>query len=150
MLPSEPTQFSWTRYWSPRGQTPTLRDGFLVPPKSTLGWRTQIQESTLSTLPDMEKIPCLVLLGDVGTGKSFEIRTEAERLTTKYPSPDHCTLLLDLKRRSATLIEKEAFSSKEFLGWTEGKHALTLLFDSLDECWRRRRTNIQLNTRGAK
>ncbi len=136
-LQPTPTVFPWIRYWSPRGQTPTVADGYLIGPESNVGFFEPKQNATLSTLGELGDVPCLVLLGDVGTGKSFEIAAEAQRVRRTEDSSAHATLLLDLKRRNSALIEKEAFSSPEFIGWVEGRHDLTLLFDSMDECWRR-------------
>jgi hypothetical protein len=73
----------------------------------------------------------------MGTGKSVEPRAEAERLQHTRTTSDHRTLFIDLKRRSPEVIQQEVFTSEAFVGWTQGKHALTLLFDSMDECWRR-------------
>lgn len=128
--------FPWLRYWSRRGDRPTLADEYLVPPGQEVDWLMPRQTTTLRTLPQLADVPCLVLLGDPGTGKSNEIRAEFERLNALGAS-DVKVKLLDLKLRTESLIEKEVFKRNEFIGWTEGRHALVLFFDSMDECWRR-------------
>ncbi len=128
--------FPWTRYWSKRGDRPTLAEDYLVPPAAKPDWFSAGQGATLKTLPDLSDLPCLILLGDPGTGKSNEIAFEATRLATRGAT-DFAVKRLDLKLRTESLIEKQVFQSPEFIGWTEGRHALTLFFDSMDECWRR-------------
>lgn len=129
-------QYPWLRYWCRRGDRPALADDFLIPPDQKPDWFSAGQTTTLRTLPQLGNVPCLVLLGDPGTGKSNEIAAEAIRLTTSKPA-DLEVKRLDLKLRTQALIEKEVFARPEFIGWTEGKHSLVLFFDSMDECWRR-------------
>jgi hypothetical protein len=99
-------------------------------------WFSAGQQADLKTLRELSEVRCLVLLGDPGTGKSNEIAMEAVRLATP-PREAFVVKRLDLKLRTESLIEKQAFQSEEFIGWTEGRHALALFFDSMDECWRR-------------
>lgn len=133
---AETINFSWTRYWYPRGVRPTLVDDYLVLPNAKQHWFSPGQTTTLKTLPELAEVPCLILLGDPGTGKSNEISTEAARLGTTLVE-GFVVKRLDLKLRTESLIEKQVFRSEEFIGWTEGRHALALFFDSMDECWRR-------------
>lgn len=128
--------FPWTRYWFKRGDRPTLADDYLVPPAAKPDWFTAGQGTTLKTLRELSEVPCLVLLGDPGTGKSNEIFAEFSRLAAPAVA-GLAVKRLDLKLRTESLIEKLVFQSPEFIGWTEGKHALALFFDSMDECWRR-------------
>lgn len=129
-------KYPWLRYWCRRGDRPVLQEDFLVPPDQKTDWFSPSQTTPLKTLPQLAEVPCLVLLGDPGTGKSNEIAAEAIRLTTPKPAGVEVKRL-DLKLRTHALIEKEVFARPEFIGWTEGKHALVLFFDSMDECWRR-------------
>lgn len=128
--------FPWTRYWSQRGDRPTLTNDYLVSPATKPDWFSAGQGATLKTLRELSEVPCLVLLGDPGTGKSNEIAAEAARLVT-LGRTGYTVKRLDLKLRTEALIEKQVFQSPEFVGWTEGRHALALFFDSMDECWRR-------------
>lgn len=137
LMASHPlVRFGWTRYWVRRGDSPRLENGYLVPPEGTSGWFGVEQKTELSTLDKLAEVPCLVLLGDVGLGKSVEIAREAERLRAMQQA-EHRVLEVDLKRSSAEVIIQEVFQSAEFTGWLEHQHDLTLLFDSMDECWRR-------------
>ena len=128
--------FPWTRYWHRRGDRPTLANGYLVPSGEKFNWSSPRQAATLMTLSDLGGVPCLVLLGEPGTGKSTEIAAETVRLGAT-PTANFTVKRLDLKLRTESLIEKLVFCSEEFLGWTEGRHELALFFDSMDECWRR-------------
>lgn len=131
-----PTSFPWTRYWCPRGSRPTLENEYLVSPTAPAGWFAPTQAVNLATLPQLGPVPCLILLGDPGSGKSHEIAAETLRLE-KTNLAQFTVRRLDLKLRTESLIEKEVFAREEFIGWTQGRHALTLFFDSMDECWRR-------------
>lgn len=128
--------FPWTRYWFCRGERPILTEDYLLPPGAKPDWFSAGQTTTLKTLLQLAEVPCLVLLGDPGTGKTNEITAEAVRLTTP-PVAGLVVKRVDLKLRTEALIEKQIFQSEEFIGWTKGKHPLALFFDSMDECWRR-------------
>jgi hypothetical protein len=134
--PPAPISFAWLRYWTPQGEIPTRDDGYLVPPQAKPPWHRGGQGARLATLQDLAEVPCLVLLGDVGAGKSFELAAEAERLRHEA-AVGHRVLRLDLKRLSAALVEREVFEGEDYTGWVAGRHGLTLLLDSMDECWRR-------------
>jgi len=134
---SEQPLFPWTRYWAPRDQAPTITDGFLVSPSAEQSWFGPRQAAALKTLAQLADVPCLVLLGDPGTGKSVEIRNEEARHRSAQSGANPAVLRVDLKRSSPDVLERDAFGAPEFLGWASGQHCLTILFDSMDECWRR-------------
>lgn len=137
MAASPPVRFDWTRYWVPRGQTAKLSGGYLVPREGIGSWHRTEQTSDIKTLAELEPVRCLVLLGDLGLGKSVEIEREAERLERATADGVRQVLRVDLKRRSAELIKDEVFRDPKFIGWVAGGHELVLLLDSMDECWRR-------------
>ena len=137
MPPSEPQLFPWTRYWVPRDQAPTITDGYLVSPSTEQSWLAPRQAAELKTLAQLADVPCLVLLGDPGTGKSVELKNEEVRHRSAQAGTSHAVLRIDLKRSSPDVLEREAFGAPEFIGWANGQHSLTILFDSMDECWRR-------------
>src|SRR5687767_7055592 len=97
---SPPLRFDWTRYWVPRGESPKLNRGYLLPKKGVGGWDVVNHTEKVSTLAELENIPCLVLLGDLGLGKSVEILREEERLMAHCHQGRRQVLRVDLKRRS--------------------------------------------------
>ncbi len=128
-----PKNLPWVRYWAPADQAPLLEDGFLISPaQSRYGCPQQIDG--LKLLAELEAVPCVVLLGSPGLGKSHELRAERDRLVA-MPG-DRCAVLhVDLKNHGPDLFREAVFEDERFIAWREGWHALTLLLDSLDECW---------------
>jgi hypothetical protein len=62
---------------------------------------------------------------------------EAALLKAMFAGQKHVVLYEDLKRLSEGQIERRVFVNREVEAWVRGEHALTLILDSLDECWRR-------------
>jgi hypothetical protein len=64
-----PNNLPWARYWAPADQAPLLDDGFLIPPGQTRHGAPR-QTAGVTLLADLQNVPCLVLLGSSGLGKS--------------------------------------------------------------------------------
>ena len=127
--------YPWKRYWVKQGENPTMERGLFVEPSGGIRWLGEASNGV--GLLDLQEVPCLVLLGDVGMGKSTTIQEEAEHLKTTLAGQKHLVLYRDLKRRSETHVERAIFESPEVEAWLQGGLALTLFLDSLDECWHR-------------
>jgi hypothetical protein len=113
-----------------------MQDGYFVEPTSDkFHWFSP--QSNGATLLALKDVPCLVLLGDMGMGKSTVIAAEAELLSKNLRGQKHEVVLCDLKRLTEQQIYRQVFSDPRVQGWIDGKHTLTLFLDSLDECWRR-------------
>jgi len=70
-------KYHWLRFWRPREATVRLSEqGTLVDPEDSYG---HILNPDALTLDALEDTPCLVLLGDPGSGKSYEIDQQIER-----------------------------------------------------------------------
>lgn len=86
-------------------------------------------------LVELEKIadvPCLVLLGEPGIGKSKIIEKEHERISDTY---GETPLVLNLHAYgSEDRLIKKLFESQQFRNWVQGNHRLHIFLDSLDEC----------------
>lgn len=137
MIPYERPPIPWKRYWVAQDSSNRveLDGGFLKLPSELQKRYTRDKTADLKHLADLKEIPCLVLLGSSGLGKSHELRCIA---SDNASDVGHRVCYIDLRRRSDTAsINKALFSSREFLGWHESRHALTLVLDSLDECQRR-------------
>ena len=79
-------------------------------------------------------VPCLVLLGSPGLGKTVELRHEETERQDGSQS-----LFVDLGSTSSEdRIERKIFSSTAYRAWLQGSHLLHLYLDSLDEA----QTNI--------
>jgi hypothetical protein len=128
--------FPWKRYWVPQGQDPVTRQGYFVEPGlEDLFWSApKTNAAPLSALKD---IPCLVLLGDMGMGKSTVVREGATELSKGVIGQKHAVVFQDLKRLTEEQIYRRVFGDPDVEAWTRGEQSLTLFLDSLDECWRR-------------
>lgn len=139
---TDSTPLPWRRFWYERGAVPHFRQGYLNPPRkeTTDDILSRLMDEGLSNVVPFEKIapiPFLVLLGDVGLGKSTVLKAEAEALQQQLAgNPAHRCLWVDLKGRSEGTIEKALFQSGAFKAWAAGECELTVFLDSLDECWR--------------
>ena len=118
--------YNWKRFWCPRNAQINLDyRGYLVDPN--LGWGYQNTE--LVDLKEIADIPCLVLLGEPGIGKSQEMETlikyTEEKLNLSYPP-------LEFNLRSCSSLA-ELTQNQDFIDWISGEHSLYLFLDSLDE-----------------
>ncbi|WP_164009912.1 TIR domain-containing protein [Pyxidicoccus trucidator] len=121
------------RFWLPRGETIRLSfNGFLPDPESDdwTGWNPNIVP-----FESISKLPCLVLLGEPGTGKSTALKLIDSGLFQGSDDESSQNLLVDLKEcTSEALLDKHLFQSAEFLAWRNSEGTLNLFLDSLDEC----------------
>lgn len=63
--------YDWKRFWCPRSSSISQADGgYLADPDSTWG---KAHNSDLVSLETIADVPCLVLLGEPGIGKSSEL-----------------------------------------------------------------------------
>lgn len=128
----QPQVFPWIRYWLPAEQTPALDDGFLDTSRAG-GRGGAAQTIELRRLADLAEVPCLVLLGAPGMGKSHELRAERDRLSRS--SAENFVLHVDLKNHGLESFREAVFEEERFLAWRDGHQELILILDSLDECW---------------
>ena len=112
-----------------------MSGGLFTEPNEHIRWLGSTSNGI--SLSELKDVPCLILLGDVGMGKSTTVRTEATLLKSMFAGQQHVVLYEDLKRLSEWQIERRIFGNREVEAWVRGEHALTLILDSLDECWRR-------------
>lgn len=114
--------FPWIRYWCPPDAELYLdNQGYLSDHGSFIA-----NEHT-RTLSGLENIPCLILLGEPGSGKTTETKQEAERINAL----GRFVVRIDL--RSVQNL-KDLSQNSIILAWLKGKGELTLFLDALDEC----------------
>ncbi|WP_163998930.1 NACHT domain-containing protein [Pyxidicoccus caerfyrddinensis] len=131
--PVSDIRYRGKRFWLPRGETIRLSfDGFLPDPESDdwTGWNPKI-----FPFESISKLPCLVLLGEPGTGKSTALKSIDAGLFQGSDDDSSQNLLVDLKEcTSEALLDKYLFQSAGFLAWRNSEGTLNLFLDSLDEC----------------
>ncbi|MBE9069963.1 hypothetical protein IQ260_25305, partial [Leptolyngbya cf. ectocarpi LEGE 11479] len=124
----QPKIYDWKRFWYPQGTQIQVCDrGYLIDPTSEWGKYTNPELVELKKLAD---IPCLVLLGEPGIGKSHEIK-KLEHYT--YSLADDDGDILPLPLRSCINLRQDLLQNNQFIDWQKGKHDLYVFLDSLDE-----------------
>ncbi len=122
----------WRRYWAKRGTQPFAHGGFLLDPEDGAYFRS---DRELATLPDLASIPCLVLLGEPGIGKTSCVEVEMELIAKEAAERGEEVLEFDLwEFGSEDRLVSEVFENDGFRRWKDGQGALELFLDSLDEC----------------
>lgn len=124
--------FDWKRFWCPRDKSFDLSDrGFLSDPDDKWG---KYSNPDLVTFDRLAELPCAVMLGEPGIGKSWTLRHESagvERSLTMGAKSICCDLrsFNTDSRLMAALFDNETFDS-----WRNGDWLLHVFLDSLDEC----------------
>lgn len=120
------TFYKWKRFWYPRGKT-INRDygGYLPDPETEYG---RFSNPNVVPFESIVSIPCLVLLGEPGIGKSTATRQAVEEVTKEaclwFPLGDY---------DSDSGLCNAVFRNETFQTWLNGTHRLYLFLDSLDE-----------------
>lgn len=125
--------YNFKRFWHPRKSRINLSDGgFLYDPESEYG---SIYNPDVVTLESIMSIPCLVLLGEPGIGKTYAMQTEQQAIDSKIKTEGADTLWLNLNSfGSEDRLVHDLFEHETFVSWAKGKHQLHVFLDSLDEC----------------
>jgi hypothetical protein len=128
----EELKYPWKRFWCPRGASFTGDGAYLFDPESEYG---NAVNSDVVSFPQAAHLPCLVLLGDPGIGKSTTVTTELEALAIEVERSGDVVLAIDLREYGdESRLVRDCFDSPAFRSWQSGNNTLHLFFDSLDEC----------------
>lgn len=125
--------YDWKRFWCPREGHINLSDGgYLYDPDSEWGY---IYNPDVVHFESIKDIPCLVLLGEPGIGKTHALQAEHNAIEVKISREGGETLWLDLRSYGdETRLVHELFECDTFDSWAKGNHVLHVFLDSLDEC----------------
>ena len=119
--------YPWKRFWYPRETSlELLEGGYLYRPETE--WAHRILGG--SPLEELTSIPCLILLGEPGLGKSQEMSQQqatCERLGEAVLACDFSMY------QEQSLLVRNLFDHPTFKEWLQGTHHLSLFLDSLDE-----------------
>ena len=124
--------FDWQRFWCPTtGNFNLDYSGFLYDPESEYG---NSYNPDLVKFDDISNIPCLILLGEAGIGKTTTSKQEYNRIEHQLQQSDHGCLWFRLgDYGSSSEISQEIFGDEKLTDWLNGTHKLHLFLDSLDE-----------------
>ena len=120
--------YEWKRFWCPRsGRINLDYNGYLWDPEGEWG---KVHNPNLVSLEEIADIPCLILLGEPGIGKSDEL----EKLKD-FTEKELCksSQVLNLNLRSCTNLKEYLFKDETFTDWLGNSYHLYLFLDSLDE-----------------
>jgi len=119
-------KFDWKRYWYPHGTEAPLFRGYLIDPEFT----DSRYGNAGVTLAELSSVPCLVLLGAPGFGKSNEM----EQAASERRAAGEIVDLIQLGRTFDPLNEVDALvKSNNAKIWTQGDAIWNVFIDGLDE-----------------
>lgn len=122
-----PKKYNWKRRWHPRYATTS--SGERQARLENLG---ALQDATKPVyFDDIRHIPCLILIGEPGIGKTEALRNEYSKLISANPADEVDFIDIEGVNNSEAL-EKKVFSNPIFVSWENGTHKLTIFIDSLD------------------
>lgn len=124
--------YNWKRFWCPReGNIVLTATGYLEDPDTPWG---HIQNPDVVSFDIISDVPCLVLLGEPGMGKTHAMRTQAAVTRTRVREKGDRVLSLNLGRYSSEeRLVRKLFQNATFTAWARGEYQLHLFLDSLDE-----------------
>ena len=130
MSPSYP----WKRFWCPPDASINLGDGGYLHDPSDAEWG-KFYNPDLVELGDVGNVPCLVLLGEPGMGKSRALEAIPDLPTARSGGATVMTRRIDLREfQTDDRLCRHLFEAPWFTSWSNGSGYLTLFLDSLDEC----------------
>ncbi|MEH2206824.1 MAG: hypothetical protein V7K53_22570 [Nostoc sp.] len=124
--------YTWKRFWCPRSGNIGLSDGgYLVNPDSEWG---HFYKSDSVAFETISEIPCLVLLGEAGMGKTTATEQAYHQVSHKFSGSENVCLWFRLGDYDSDKQLCDAIFRDETLqAWRRGTNKLHLFLDSLDE-----------------
>ncbi|MBI5933233.1 MAG: hypothetical protein HY867_05960 [Chloroflexi bacterium] len=122
---------NWKRFWCPReGSYQLTGEGYLWDYDAG----TYFRDSGIVTLENLFDVPCLILLGEPGIGKSTEMLTHFKFIEEKTRETGDDFLRFDLKDyQTDQMLFDDIFQNTILKKWQKGNNRLYLFLDSLDE-----------------
>ena len=125
--------YPWKRFWGKSGSA------FLFGPNGYLRDPEDLYTLNPDVFPldEVVDLPCIVLLGEPGIGKSNGLENERKNIEETISATSGRLLWVDLKEYGngeGDRLVRDLFESNEFTSWLSGDHALHVFLDSLDEC----------------
>jgi len=123
--------YNWKRFWCLiTGNLQFDYWGFLADPED-YGYLTHPH---VVSFHEISHIPCLVLLGEAGIGKTTAAKQEYDNLKKQAGDSDDECLWFELgEYETDTRLCQEIFENQTVKTWSKGSHKLYLFLDSLDE-----------------
>ncbi len=125
--------YNWKRFWCPRTESMNFsEDGYLANPDTEWG---RTLNPHVVPFESIANIPCLVLLGEPGIGKTWAIQTQKQVIEGQIAAAGAKSLWFNLNSYGTEVrLIRDIFENPDFLSWVKGDAHLHLFLDSLDEC----------------
>lgn len=125
----------WERWWASLETHDLLdEDGFL---REATDWRLNRTKRAFWRLDELDDVPCIVMLGESGIGKSHELKRLESRLRTGNPLTRWLRFAsfgpVSEDRQRGGLTFERILGGAELEGWRRGHGVFPLLLDALDE-----------------
>jgi hypothetical protein len=122
--------YPWRRFWYPRETSIEISDGgYLYRPEEE--WANRFFGGNLIPLEELTSIPCLILLGEPGLGKSREL---SQQHTFTRDRMGEVVLWCDFGAyQEQSMLARALFDNATFQEWVRGTGRLYLFLDGLDE-----------------
>lgn len=123
----------WKRFWCPLGATihcGLSGEGFLTDPEDEMG---KMFNPSIREIGQLLDVPCLILCGEPGLGKTTTLETIRPSLLSRLSSPQN---LIWVEMRSvpdAATFTRRVFETAAWKSWQSGNERLTLVVDGVDE-----------------
>lgn len=122
--------YPWVRLWAPRDGHFRLVDDFV----DGSDFARNYGLSEASRFDFFRQVPCVVLLGEPGIGKSNAVEQEYATALAQVEPGIRNVRKVDLRETGdEASFYREAFESEEMKAWKDGSGIMTLFIDSLDE-----------------
>jgi hypothetical protein len=126
--------YDWTRWWAPEDQrehkglleATSLEGDFLPDPDSILG---RALHPSLQTLQKLQHVPALILVGEAGSGKSWDVWREHHRLLEEGVR----SVLVDLRTVTESDLVDATLGETDLATTLDSGPEAVLWVDSLDE-----------------
>ena len=122
--------YDWKRRWIPTeigGSDGTAATSRARAVKAL--WELQFTSDGV-LFDEIRHVPCLILLGEPGIGKTNALQQEQWHIDTKFHTIAHKTLLVDLADDNSI---EQLFEDENYHKWKTGARRLTMFVDSVDQ-----------------
>ena len=125
--------YNWKRFWFSNEEKYSTFKGYLTDPDTEYS-----VNSHLISDPTYLNEHCIIMLGEPGSGKSFELREMKNNLEDRLNASKDTLLFIDLRGiGDAVQFENKVFNNEIIQAWIDSGKNLYLFLDSFDECYLR-------------